>query len=1056
MAVTYGFYNALEHDRLYDAIQMSSIFDGIIQDGIFSTIGTSMIVTAPEDGMYVDVGPGRAWFNHTWTYNDTIYPIEAEEAEVVLDRIDAVVLEVNSSAEVRANRIYFVKGTPSSNPVKPTLIHNPEVNQYALAYVHIRAGQTTIFQQDIENVVGTDETPFVTGLLQQVSVERLLLQWDDEFHRYFANFKRVSEADLATWFNARKDEYDAWFADMEREGAEDLETFDAWFQHMKDQLDEDAAGHLQAEIDELAEACEKGSVLTVTTDEPDLIGRTCTVSQGLNSINKQFDSNGVAEFPSVPYIGNDIDIRATYGDNIAQTVITIPYFGRYGADIAFWAATLDIRSTVETLYGRTITISKGGSVVGTTTFDNTGHAVYKVHETGTYHIYTSTAGGDVYEDDVVVTEETLYSIELGLPNGNTALPVNDIQIWLKCAGITDKEYLQTLEDVLNEPETYELLLSDSNACDYMARSTDWAGRIGLVPPMTSATTPSGEVFGTTPTEGNIYYVFDGSTEESHYWLPTVSSSHGYGVINIGYEFDTPTVVNRISIRNLTNYRSNLVWTTKTFYFKGSNDGTTWTTIGDLTTISDLTAGATSTFDFANTTAYQYYAIFPMSNKTPASGTNLVGLHSVQFHETGIATDADAMRILGKYDYACEALLSDSTWASAIANSTYYGSVLDVKVPTMTSNTTPSGTAFASSENSANGYDAWKAFDGSDSTWWGTTNSSSTFTNIYVGYTFTEATVIASYYVKFNTSVTACTYKLQGSNDGTNWTDIGSTNTTLDDYTYVTNDTAYTSYRLFIVSETLDSAKLGGRVLTLQFYGRHEAQTDIIHSAPSDTIYYMSNGSPVTLCTTDANGIGEVDWSNLPTGNITLYSSVAKNPDDLTADYSKTIKVTKNKVEAWLMPDKGVLYWWGWSFSDIKGTSYSYSSANTTKTPTVTNNTNSIRIATTGSSSDYSRGSAFTVDKVFPKNTKITNFKTICKTSSVNFGLAYNKQNNWSSSGNGYLYDNVPSSSSFTLRTVGRSDGAITTTNDAYLTILEFVDKSASATTYIEIAALWYE
>ena len=49
MAVTYGFYNALNHDRLYDAIQMSSIFDGIIRDGIFSTIGDTMIVTSPED-----------------------------------------------------------------------------------------------------------------------------------------------------------------------------------------------------------------------------------------------------------------------------------------------------------------------------------------------------------------------------------------------------------------------------------------------------------------------------------------------------------------------------------------------------------------------------------------------------------------------------------------------------------------------------------------------------------------------------------------------------------------------------------------------------------------------------------------------------------------------------------------------------------------------------------------------------------------------------------------------------------------------------------------------
>ena len=251
MAVTYGFYNALNHDRLYDAIQMSSIFDGIIRDGIFSTIGDTMIVTSPEDGMYVNVGSGRAWFNHTWTLNDTAYPIEAEQAEVVLDRIDAVILEVNSSTEVRANSIKFLKGTPSTNPVKPTLTHNAEVNQYALAYVRIRAGQTTIFQSDIENAVGTDETPFITGVLQQVSIETLLKQWEAEFNTYFTNFKDTSTTEFNNWFAAKVSEYTAWFAQMQTDMDSNFNEFDAWFQRMKDQLDENQAGHLQLQIDAL-------------------------------------------------------------------------------------------------------------------------------------------------------------------------------------------------------------------------------------------------------------------------------------------------------------------------------------------------------------------------------------------------------------------------------------------------------------------------------------------------------------------------------------------------------------------------------------------------------------------------------------------------------------------------------------------------------------------------------------------------------------------------------------------------------------------------------------
>lgn len=55
MSVTYGFYNSRNHDRRYDAIQMSSIFDGIIRDGIYMSIGDHMIVKA-DAGMMVTVG----------------------------------------------------------------------------------------------------------------------------------------------------------------------------------------------------------------------------------------------------------------------------------------------------------------------------------------------------------------------------------------------------------------------------------------------------------------------------------------------------------------------------------------------------------------------------------------------------------------------------------------------------------------------------------------------------------------------------------------------------------------------------------------------------------------------------------------------------------------------------------------------------------------------------------------------------------------------------------------------------------------------------------------
>ena len=111
MAVTYGFYNSVSGDRKYDARQMASIFDGVIVDGVYQSIGTALIVTA-SSGLQVSVGIGRAWFNHTWTLNDAVLPLTLAPADVVLSRIDAVILEVDSRDAARSNSIRVVTGTP--------------------------------------------------------------------------------------------------------------------------------------------------------------------------------------------------------------------------------------------------------------------------------------------------------------------------------------------------------------------------------------------------------------------------------------------------------------------------------------------------------------------------------------------------------------------------------------------------------------------------------------------------------------------------------------------------------------------------------------------------------------------------------------------------------------------------------------------------------------------------------------------------------------------------------------------------------------------------------
>lgn len=292
MSVSSGFFNSLNGDRKYNAAQMSAIFDGLIIDGVFASIGTAFAVKA-AGGLTVNVGIGKAWFDHTWTVNDSILPMTAPEAEVLLDRIDAVVLEVNGMESVRENTIKFVKGNPSSAPSRPTLTNEGNVHQYPLCYIYRKYGTAVINQADITPMVGTESTPFVTGILQTISLDELLGKWQDELDR----FTDARSQEIADWIAQEESDFTAWFnkmkADLQQEQtvldqwiASEQADFLAWYNQMKDHLGGDVAGNLQLEIDKeevkrillvgfedgTKEFSDDGTVITSTASD----GRTLT------------------------------------------------------------------------------------------------------------------------------------------------------------------------------------------------------------------------------------------------------------------------------------------------------------------------------------------------------------------------------------------------------------------------------------------------------------------------------------------------------------------------------------------------------------------------------------------------------------------------------------------------------------------------------------------------------------------------------------------------------------------------------------------------------------
>ena len=279
MAFTCGFFNSENGDRKYNAEQMSAIFDGIIADGVFTTIGDHMAVSAGT-GMQVLVGTGKAWFDHTWNVNDAAYPLAIAASDVTLSRIDAIVLETNHSDSVRLNKLRVVQGTVASSPVKPTLTNSEKVHQHPLAWVTVAPGVTQIAASAIENAVGTSACPFVTGIIATTDIDDLFAQWNGEF--------------------------------------------DEWFDNLKAQLSDNVVANLQKQIDALKIAT--GSKITNATASTIGVDQNTTVDAAINTLgvaielmktNKGYITLSVADTTGAPIPGIPMPL-ITDKDGVAQ------------------------------------------------------------------------------------------------------------------------------------------------------------------------------------------------------------------------------------------------------------------------------------------------------------------------------------------------------------------------------------------------------------------------------------------------------------------------------------------------------------------------------------------------------------------------------------------------------------------------------------------------------------------------------------------------------------------------------------------------------------------
>lgn len=212
MTIKSGFFNSLNHDRVYDADDINAIFDGIITDGVFGNIGSKFTVT-PGGGMSVNVGTGKARFHQIFVENDANLVLQISQSDVLLNRIDIVAIRVDKTVNGRLGNIVIVKGSPSQNPVAPVLSSDNQIWEMPIAYINIKANADVINSSDIQYLVGRNSTPLITAPMQTINLESYVSYLENQFIEWFSIIKGKLSTDAAgnlqNQINALKPKVDA-------------------------------------------------------------------------------------------------------------------------------------------------------------------------------------------------------------------------------------------------------------------------------------------------------------------------------------------------------------------------------------------------------------------------------------------------------------------------------------------------------------------------------------------------------------------------------------------------------------------------------------------------------------------------------------------------------------------------------------------------------------------------------------------------------------------------------------------------------------------------------
>jgi hypothetical protein len=239
------------YDRAISSKPLKSLIGALFSTGILPNPSDNLKVTTEETDFTINIAAGFAAIEGGLKLETETNTLTVDAADETSNRIDSVILRWDENDDVRECYFYIKKGTPSTEPVRPQLTREGSIYEIGLADILVVANSTILQNSNITDTRYETDRCGVISSISEFDTTFIYNQVTSDL----ADFRNNAESEFSTWTTEQRNAYETWILQQENTfgvwmGNQQL-SFEEWLATIHDILDEETAGHLQNEIDQL-------------------------------------------------------------------------------------------------------------------------------------------------------------------------------------------------------------------------------------------------------------------------------------------------------------------------------------------------------------------------------------------------------------------------------------------------------------------------------------------------------------------------------------------------------------------------------------------------------------------------------------------------------------------------------------------------------------------------------------------------------------------------------------------------------------------------------------